>query len=176
MASVTVTGFTAARMLQIEQASVVGGTIVGTNLRLTTRGGQYITAGSVLGPEGPRGIPGGVVDATTAGKGGVKLAGNLKGTADLPMVTGALDGLVDTSLTRVSGTYNFGSGSETIVSSAREMLGIMTGNARSVANLLTRVIFKGGTASTIWSGTEAQYNALAPATRNAAGFIAVIAP
>lgn len=35
-------------------------------------------------------------------------------------------------------------------------------------------VLKSGTATTLWSGTQAQYDALPTATRNAAGFIAVI--
>lgn len=46
----TVTGLTAARMLAIEDASVVSGTVDGTDhLILETHGGTMIDAGSVLG-------------------------------------------------------------------------------------------------------------------------------
>ena len=44
-----VTGFTAVRMLQIEQTTVVSGTVVNGRLMLTTRGGEEIDAGNVLG-------------------------------------------------------------------------------------------------------------------------------
>lgn len=36
-------------------------------------------------------------------------------------------------------------------------------------------VARSGTAVTLWSGTQAQYDALATATKNAAGFIAIIA-
>lgn len=51
----TVTGFTAARMLAIENASVVDGDVVGNDLVLTTHGGSTINAGNVRGPTGPAG-------------------------------------------------------------------------------------------------------------------------
>lgn len=52
----TVTGLTAARMLEIEDASVVDGAVNGSgNLILTTHGGGTIDAGNVIGPEGPPG-------------------------------------------------------------------------------------------------------------------------
>lgn len=49
----TVTGFTASRMISVENASVVGGTVVGDDLILTTHGGSNINAGNVRGPAGP---------------------------------------------------------------------------------------------------------------------------
>jgi microcystin-dependent protein len=51
----TITGFTADRMLAIENASVVDGEIVGSNLILTRHDGSTIDAGPVLGPPGPQG-------------------------------------------------------------------------------------------------------------------------
>lgn len=52
----TVTGLTAARMLAIEAASVVGGTVDGSgHLILTKHDGSTIDAGSVIGPTGPSG-------------------------------------------------------------------------------------------------------------------------
>lgn len=56
MALVSVTGLTAERMLEIEAASVVGGTIVGDNLVLVTRGGEFLEAGNVRGPAGSSSI------------------------------------------------------------------------------------------------------------------------
>src|SRR5688500_8739258 len=50
-----VTGFTAARMLEIENTTVVDGTISGDNLLLEQRDGTIIDAGNVRGPQG---IPG----------------------------------------------------------------------------------------------------------------------
>lgn len=55
---VTVTGLTAERMKQIEQASVVSGRISGDNLILTTEGGEEIVAGNVRGTQGPTGPTG----------------------------------------------------------------------------------------------------------------------
>ena len=54
----TVTGLTAERMLAIENASVVDGEVVGSNLILTTHGGTPIDAGPVVGPVGPVGPQG----------------------------------------------------------------------------------------------------------------------
>jgi len=55
----TVTGLTAARMQQIEDASVVGGAVdLDGDLILTKHGGGEINAGAVVGPEGPEGPPG----------------------------------------------------------------------------------------------------------------------
>lgn len=51
----TVTGLTAARMAEIEAASVVDGEVVGNDLILTTHGGIPINAGNVRGPTGPAG-------------------------------------------------------------------------------------------------------------------------
>lgn len=59
----TVTGLTAARMQEIEDASVVDGEVVSGNLMLTKHDGSQINAGPVIGPPGPvgpsgTGIPG----------------------------------------------------------------------------------------------------------------------
>lgn len=54
----TVTGFTAARMLEIENNTVVDGSIVGDDLILTTHGGTPINAGNVRGPQGLKGDTG----------------------------------------------------------------------------------------------------------------------
>lgn len=52
----TVTSLTADRMLAIEAASVVSGTVDASgNLILTTKGGNQINAGKVTGPAGPQG-------------------------------------------------------------------------------------------------------------------------
>lgn len=60
----SVTGLTAARMLAIEAASVVSGTVTAGNLILTKHDGTTISAGNVLGPTGPTGATGQVT--TTA--------------------------------------------------------------------------------------------------------------
>lgn len=62
----TVTGLTAARMLEIEAASVIDGDVVGDDLFLTRKDGSLINAGNVRGgpgPEGPRGNSFAVVTA-----------------------------------------------------------------------------------------------------------------
>jgi hypothetical protein len=51
----TVTGFTAERMLEIENSTVIDGSVVGDDLILETRDGTLINAGSVIGPAGPTG-------------------------------------------------------------------------------------------------------------------------
>jgi hypothetical protein len=53
-----VTGFTADRMLVIENETVVDGEVQGDNLILTTREGTPIDAGNVRGPQGIPGTPG----------------------------------------------------------------------------------------------------------------------
>ena len=54
----TVTGLTAARMLEIEGESVVDGDVVGGDLILTKHNGETINAGNVEGPQGPQGPAG----------------------------------------------------------------------------------------------------------------------
>lgn len=52
----TVTGFTAARMLEIENASIVAGAVdLSGHLQLETQGGSTVDAGYVVGPAGPTG-------------------------------------------------------------------------------------------------------------------------
>jgi len=58
----TVTGFTSARMLAIENETVVDGNIVGNNLILVRRDAVTIDAGNVRGPVGPQGPSGDVGD------------------------------------------------------------------------------------------------------------------
>lgn len=163
MAITTITGLTAQRMIQIEQASVVSGRVEGDNLILTTKSGQPITAGNVRGPQGVPGPPGGPVDATSTVTGGVRLTGNLKGTATNPRVTGALDNSVSATNATVTSTY--GGSPQTLG------LGVIFQNLREV---MANYLRKGGVAAEVWCGTEAQYTALPEATKNAAGFIAVV--
>lgn len=65
-----VTGYTSTRMKQIEDETVVGGSIVGDDLILETREGTPINAGDVRGPQGDKGDTGEVtqaeMDAVTA--------------------------------------------------------------------------------------------------------------
>ncbi|QFP95599.1 hypothetical protein SEA_ODESZA_25 [Gordonia Phage Odesza] len=173
MARVTVTGFTAARMLQIEQSTVVNGFIQGDSLVLQTRGGDDIVTGNVRGPQGDKGDPGGVPDATNAIKGGVRLQGNLTGSAATPTITGALDGTVDTSLAIASTPNNSGWGGGPaggVTMTLRQVVHQVQANLYAIQ----RTITKAGTAQTIWAGTLTDYNALASGTKNAAGFVAVI--
>mgnify|MGYP000847491596 FL=1 len=58
-----VTGFTAARMLQIENAAITGGAIVGDNLILTRHDTTTVNAGNVRGPQGNVGPTGEVTTA-----------------------------------------------------------------------------------------------------------------
>jgi microcystin-dependent protein len=51
----TITGYTAARMQEIEDESVVGGTVTSGTLYLTRKDGTVINAGPVVGPPGPVG-------------------------------------------------------------------------------------------------------------------------
>ena len=61
----TVTGFTAERMKEIEDSTIVDGDVIGDNLILVTRNGQQINAGSVRGAPGPVGPAGQVSEAPT---------------------------------------------------------------------------------------------------------------
>lgn len=163
MAITTITGLTAQRMIQIEQASVVSGRVEGDDLILTTKGGQPITAGNVRGPKGDPGPYGGPVDATSTVTGGVRLTGNLKGTSVNPQVTGALDSSVSVTNATVTSTY---------AGSAQTLgLGVIFQNLREV---MAKYLRKSGTASEVWCGTETEYNNLAAGTKNAVGFIAVV--
>lgn len=57
----TVTGLTALRMLAIEAASIIAGTITGDNLVLTRRDGTSFIAGNVRGPQGIKGDTGNTI-------------------------------------------------------------------------------------------------------------------
>lgn len=63
----TITGFTSARMLDIEDNSIVDGEVIGDNLMLTKHNGTVINAGSVRGPTGSPGITSGELAAGLAG-------------------------------------------------------------------------------------------------------------
>lgn len=60
----TVTGFTADRMLAIENDTIVDGKVQGNNLILTRKGGSTVNAGNVRGSQGPVGPAGEVSTAT----------------------------------------------------------------------------------------------------------------
>lgn len=81
----TVTAFTAARSLQIENSSVTSGAVDSNgNLILTTRGGTPINAGYVVGPAG---TPVGSIEQTVKNSSGVAIA---KG--NVVYISGAIDG------------------------------------------------------------------------------------
>jgi hypothetical protein len=75
----TVTGYTAERMKEIEDTTVVDGNIVGDDLILITREGTEINAGDVRGIQGIQGIPGptsiAVATSTTRPTGGALFNG-----------------------------------------------------------------------------------------------------
>ncbi len=54
----TVTGYTAARMKEIEDSAIVDGDVVGDNLFLVRYDGTPIDAGNVRGSQGPTGSSG----------------------------------------------------------------------------------------------------------------------
>ena len=62
----TITVYTAERMKQIEDTTVIGGSIDGDNLMLETREGILINSGNVRGPQGDRGLTGEVSAAQLA--------------------------------------------------------------------------------------------------------------
>lgn len=63
----TVTGYTAARMKEIEDSAIVDGDVVDGDLILTRFDGATINAGSVIGPTGPQGPVGEVEEAPLDG-------------------------------------------------------------------------------------------------------------
>lgn len=64
----TITGYTAARMKEIEDSAIVDGTVLGDDLILTRFDGATINAGSVRGPQGLIGPTGDVSEAPEDGK------------------------------------------------------------------------------------------------------------
>ena len=64
----TVTGFTAQRMQEIEDNTVVSGTVVDGDLILTKQDGSTINAGAVQGPTGATGPTGDVAEAPENGQ------------------------------------------------------------------------------------------------------------
>jgi hypothetical protein len=63
-----ITGYTAERMLDIEQTTIVDASVVGDNLILEQRSGNTINAGSVKGPQGDPGPLGGIGEAPVDGE------------------------------------------------------------------------------------------------------------
>lgn len=64
----TVTGYTAAKMQEIEGASIVNGSVVDGDLILYKQDGTPINAGPVRGPQGIQGPDGDLTDAPSDGK------------------------------------------------------------------------------------------------------------
>lgn len=64
----TVTGYTAAKMQEIEGASIVNGSVVDGDLILYKQNGTPINAGPVTGPQGIQGPDGDLTDAPSDGK------------------------------------------------------------------------------------------------------------
>lgn len=169
MATVTVTGFTAARALEIEETAIVEGRIQGDNLILTNRRGEDQTAGNVRGPKGNKGDAGGVWDATDVLTGGVRLAGNFGGTAEVPKVKGNLEATVDLSAAMIRTTVVIGEAPPQLVEfSAAQFLAAVV-NRFNDPSVNAR-----GEMENLWLGTLAAYNALTTAEKNAAGFVGVI--
>ncbi len=83
----TVTGYTAARMKQIEDETVVDGDVVGGNLILKRRDLVEINAGSVVGPAGPQG-PAGPSGATN---GTVRIPHTFHVPGDVKVAVGDVD-------------------------------------------------------------------------------------
>jgi len=92
-----VTGFTAERMLQIENETIVDANLVGDRLILVTREGTVIDVGSVRGPEGPEGHVPTLADlGITATLPEInKLQGLLPTTAELNYVDGVTSAIQD---------------------------------------------------------------------------------
>lgn len=168
MTTVTVTGFTAARTLEIEETAIVEGKIVGDNLVLTNRRGEDQVAGNVRGNKGDKGDAGGVWDATDALTGGVRLAGNLGGTATVPKVKGALEATVDLSSAMIKATVVIDGTPQDVEFSASYLLGAV----------LTRfndpVLTPHGDATDFFVGNITMYNALSTGLKNKVGFVGVI--
>ena len=95
----SVTGYTAARMQEIEDQAIVDGSIVGDNLILERNNGATINAGNVRGPAGPTG-PSGALGGTVGtvdnrivradGTGGTTVQGSLATVDDAGRVTAPL--------------------------------------------------------------------------------------
>lgn len=169
MTTVTVTGFTAARTLEIEETAIVEGKIVGDNLVLTNRRGEDQVAGNVRGNKGDKGDAGGVWDAEAGVTGGVRLAGNLGGTATVPKVKGNLEATVDLSSAMIRTTVTIGENPpQTVEFSAAQFL------AAVVLRFNDPSVNARGEMQNLWLGTLAAYNALPNAEKNAAGFVGVI--
>lgn len=70
-----ITGFTAARMLEIENNTIVAGQVSDGNLLLIRGSGASFDAGSVVGPKGDKGDTGGIAEAPNDGASYVRKSG-----------------------------------------------------------------------------------------------------
>lgn len=167
MAQVTVRSLTAERMIEIEQSAVVSGVVQGDILILVTKAGTNITAGNVRGPKGDKGVKG-----DTGAPGGVQIGGNIGGTLSVPKVTGALDGTVELTNAVAKGMYDDGRGGGAV-----EITMTMTDLLTTLVNLSASsvgAVRALGKTKDLWTGTQAEWNALPAATRNDPGFVAVV--
>lgn len=143
----TVTGLTAARMLEIEAASIVDGEVVGDDLILTKHDASTINAGSVRGPQGDPGPTGSdLVVVTAQDLLGVGVSGQAKAGRQLT----AAD-FTDMGLSAPQGLWNLGSTAD------------VSGNGRTLTNKGSVAFVKGitGAASSAaqftGSGTKSLY-------------------
>ncbi|ADD80922.1 gp031 [Rhodococcus phage ReqiPepy6] len=165
MAQVTVRSLTAERMIEIEQSAVVSGVVQGDILILVTKAGTNITAGNVRGPKGDKGNKG-----DTGAPGGAQLGGNLGGTLSVPKVTGLLDSTVDVTNTKINTEFDFGSGPIMVSMPLEDLLTTVLSYGPAIEHSVRRK----GRVVTLWSGSQAEWNALPPEERNDPGFVAVI--
>lgn len=96
----SVTSFTAARMKVIEDTTVVGGSISGNDLVLTTREGSNITAGNVRGPKGDKGDAGSVMSVNGDSGPDVVIPSGSDTAAGLVELATAAEALAGTDTTR----------------------------------------------------------------------------
>lgn len=132
----TVTGFTAARMLEIENSTVVDGDVVGDDLILLRRDGGQINAGSVrgpIGPVGPASAPPGIIRmyaGAVAPSGHLFCDGSLKLRAEFPDLFeaigtqwGAGDGSTTFGIPNLQQRFPVGKGVETWADALAEIGG-----------------------------------------------------
>jgi hypothetical protein len=106
----TVTGFTAARMQEIEDNTIVDADIVGSNLILTKQDASTVDAGVVVGPTGAPGVDGDDgAPGSTGPAGAIDLVGaplNITTAHAQMLASGLISGLVRNNVSVVSGnTY-----------------------------------------------------------------------
>lgn len=107
----TVTGYTAERMKQIEDSSIVSGIIVGNNLILTRYDSTQVDAGNVRGPQGIQGP----IGATTIPAGAIMMWTTLTPPAGWLLANGIAVSRTTYSVlfTAIGTSYGTGDGSTT---------------------------------------------------------------